>query len=235
MPARFFALVPAAGTGARLGEALPKQYLDVAGQPLLAHAVRALLADARIELVFVVLAPGDTLFAAIDWGVDRARVAPLFCGGPSRRESVHRGLIAASDAIDLTDWVLVHDAARPCLASSDLARLIDTLADDPIGGLLASPVADTLKRAREDAKGSYVIATEPREALWQAQTPQMFRHGMLLAALDAIANGEAAGITDEASAVERLGHAPRLVAAQLPNLKVTYPSDLALAALVLKG
>lgn len=235
MPVRFFGLVPAAGQGTRLGAAAPKQYLQVAGRPLIEHAVRALLADPRIELVFVVLAPGDTAFGRIEWGGAAARVASLFCGGETRRDSVHNGLIAASDVIDLPDWVLVHDAARPCLAKADLALLIDSLGEDKVGGILAAPLADTLKRATPEGR---VGETIPREGLWRAQTPQMFRHGVLLRALDAVRAGgaeAAARITDEASAIESIGLAPRLVGAQSPNPKVTFASDLALAAAILEG
>lgn len=235
MPVRFFGLVPAAGQGTRLGAATPKQYLQVAGRPLLEHAVRALLADPRIELVFVVLSAGDAAFGRIQWGGAVARVAPLFCGGASRPDSVHNGLIAASDVIDLDDWVLVHDAARPCLGKADLGLLLDSLRDDPVGGLLAAPVADTLKRADADAR---VLETVSRSGLWQAQTPQMFRHGRLLRALDAVrAEGAIAAdtITDEASAIERLGLAPRLVAAESANPKVTFAADLALATAILEG
>lgn len=235
MSPSYFGLVPAAGSGARLGADLPKQYLAIAGRTVLEHAVRALAADPRLELVFVVLASDDRRFAAIDWGGLKSRVAPLYCGGPSRRESVHCGLIAASAVIELTDWVLVHDAARPCLARGDLARLIDTIADDSVGGLLAQPVADTLKRSDADAR---VSATASRDGLWQAQTPQMFRHGRLLRALDALHGLDAAtlaAITDESAAVEYQGWQPRLVAASAPNPKVTYPADLALAGALLKG
>ena len=201
---------------------------------MLFHAVCSLLADPRVDTVFVVLAPGDSRYGEIDWGALAPRIAPLFCGGETRRDSVHNGLIAASDVIDLEDWVLVHDAARPCLAASDLARLIDSGRDGD-GALLAVPVADTLKRATTDSK---VAATESRDHLWHAQTPQLFRHGTLLRALDAIRRlpaAEVAAITDEASAVERLGLQPKLVAGSTTNLKVTYAADLAIAASLLKG
>jgi 2-C-methyl-D-erythritol 4-phosphate cytidylyltransferase len=235
MPARYFGLVPAAGTGTRIGSETPKQYLVAAGRPLVEHAVRALAADPRVEIVFVVLAAGDTAFARIGWGGLAARVAPLYCGGPSRRESVHNGLIAASDVIELDDWVLVHDAARPCLARADVARLIDVLSVDEVGGLLGAPAADTLKRV---APNERVEGTAERGGLWHAQTPQMFRHGTLLRALDAVRAAPpevGAAVTDEASAVERLGLAPRMVAASAPNPKVTYAADLAIATAILNA
>jgi 2-C-methyl-D-erythritol 4-phosphate cytidylyltransferase len=223
--ARLVGLIPAAGQGARLGQDAPKQYLDLDGRPMLAHAARALLADPRVELAFVVLAPDDRRWAAYDWSAFGDRLAPLWCGGASRRDSVFNGLVAMANVVELEDWVLVHDAARPCLAAEDLARLIDAVLADEHGGILAVPLADTLKRA--DAEGR-IAATEPRAALWLAQTPQMFRHGTLLRALGAVAEA-----TDEASAVEALGLRPRLVSGSVRNLKVTYPDDVEIAARLL--
>jgi 2-C-methyl-D-erythritol 4-phosphate cytidylyltransferase len=228
MAAGLFGLIPAAGTGTRMGENRPKQYLDLAGRPMIEHAVRALLAAVEIETVFVVLAPGDPYFRDIDWGRDAGRVAPLYCGGASRRDSVLNGLVAASSLLEPDDWVLVHDAARPCLDAADLSRLIAAVVADAGGGLLAVPLADTLKRA--DASGR-VAETPARDGLWQAQTPQMFRHGVLIAALN-----HAGQVTDEASAVEQLGLKPLLVEGSRNNLKVTYPADVAMAeGMLLKG
>ena len=144
------ALIPAAGTGSRLGAALPKQYLEIAGRPLLYHALLALARHPRIEQVFVVLAQGDDRFARYDWRELSERIKPLYCGGETRAASVFNGLLAARDAIAGHDWVLVHDAARPCLGREALDRLLETLEDDDTGGLLAVPVADTLKRANRD-------------------------------------------------------------------------------------
>lgn len=227
MSNRLYGLVPAAGQGMRLGAEAPKQYLPLAGEPLLAHAVRALLAHADIETVFVVLAPEDERYADGQWWAGEERVAPLYCGGASRRDSVFNGLVALRQVIDPDDWVLVHDAARPCLRQAELARLIESVRDDEVGGILAMPVADTLKRA--DA-GQRIAATEPREQLWSAQTPQMFRYGTLLRALDQMPDA-----SDESSAVEALGLRPRLVAGSACNLKVTYPGDVAVAESMLKG
>ncbi len=227
MAARRVGLIPAAGQGARLGEDAPKQYLDLDGRPMLAHAAHALLADPRVELAFVVLAPDDRRWAAYDWSAFGDRLAPLWCGGASRRDSVLNGLVAMANVVDPEDWVLVHDAARPCLAPEDLARLIDAVGGDESGGILAVPLADTLKRG--DAEGR-IDATEPRAALWLAQTPQMFRHGTLLRAL-----GAAAAATDEASAVEALGLRPRLVPGSARNLKVTHPGDVEIAVRLIAG
>lgn len=226
---KFFALVPAAGSGARMGAALPKQYLALAGRPLLYHTLKQLCACAEIERVFVVLAAGDRFFAQQDWQPFADRIEPLYCGGAARAVSVFNGLLAVRDLLAADDWMLVHDAVRPCLPADALQRLIDTLRNDAVGGLLALPVVDTLKRA--DAAG-LVMQTEPREALWQAQTPQMFRYRALLEALRAF---DPALATDEASAIEHLGQRPRLVSGDTRNLKVTYPHDLELAALILNS
>jgi len=222
---RFFGLVPAAGAGERMGQAKPKQYLDLLGRPMLYHSVNALLADARIDTVFVVLAPADEEFKRHAWDEFGERVAPLYCGGATRHDSVLNGLVAASSTVEPDDWMLVHDAARPCLAPRELGRLLNTLAADEVGGILAVPVADTLKRADFAAR---IEATEPREHLWQAQTPQMFRHGLLLEAL-----GRSAKLSDEAGAVEALGLKPKLVQGSAANLKVTYAEDLQLAQTIL--
>ncbi len=226
---KIFALIPAAGDGSRMGADLPKQYLPLGGRPLLYHALSSLCRSVEIERVFVVLAQSDARFARHDWQPFTARLAPLYCGGETRAASVFNGLLAARDAIGGADWVLVHDAVRPCLAPEVLARLIAGLRGEQTGGLLALPVVDTLKRGDAEA---YVVQTEPREYLWQAQTPQMFRYRLLLEALRAI---DPALATDEARAVEQLGLRPKLVMGDVRNLKVTYPQDLALAELILKS
>ncbi|MGC2520163.1 MAG: 2-C-methyl-D-erythritol 4-phosphate cytidylyltransferase [Burkholderiales bacterium] len=230
MTSRYFGLVPAAGSGSRFGVAGPKQYSLLAGKPMLYHAVQRLLAAPEMEIVFVVLAPGDTEFRQHDWSAFGERLAPLYCGGESRRDSVLNGLIAAASLVDPDDWMLVHDAARPCLGKAELRRLIDEVSKDEVGGILAVPVADTLKRADGERR---IVATEPRDGLWQAQTPQMFRQGMLLRALRAAQRG-ATHVTDEAAAVEALGYKPRLIEGSTKNLKVTFASDLEMAERILK-
>jgi 2-C-methyl-D-erythritol 4-phosphate cytidylyltransferase len=225
-----FALIPAAGSGSRMTAGVPKQFQPIVGKPMLWHSVRA-LAVAPIEMVFVVLARDDRQFAAQDWSAFKGRIEPLYCGGATRAESVHNGLIAAMAAIDADDWVLVHDAARPCLPRADLERLIAECSGDAIGGILALPVADTVKRIAKDEAGIARIArSEDRSQLWLAQTPQMFRVGLLAQALHA-ATGE---VTDEASAVEQLGLQPRLVLGSRRNIKVTYLEDLAIAEAILR-
>ena len=224
---RYFALVPAAGAGSRFGSSTPKQYRPLAGHPLLYHTLRQLADHPQIEQVFVVLAPADPEFRVLRWGDLEGRIQPLYCGGETRAASVYNGLLAARDEVGGDDWVLVHDAARPCLSAEALDRLIREVGDDEAGGLLAIPVADTLKRG--DSEGR-VSTTERREGLWQAQTPQMFRYGFLI---EALRRCGASTITDEASAIERLGLKPKLVMGEARNLKVTYPHDLELAALIL--
>ena len=221
MTVSLIALVPAAGVGARAGGDQPKQYRLLNGQPMLRLAVQALLADPRITQVRVAVSAGD------GWVDEALRGLPRTvwrtCGGPTRADTVAAAL-ADSGAAD-PDWVLVHDAARPGLPAQALARLIDACLQDPVGGLLALPVPDTVKRASVQADGREAVArTVDREGLWLAQTPQMFRAGMLRDALAAAAASGAA-ITDEASAMEAAGHAPRLVRGHARNFKVTWSDD----------
>ena len=225
------ALVPAAGSGSRMASTTPKQYLDLLGQPLIAHTLRALLGAARLAQVVVVISPEDEWWESYDWptllGESFTRLLVLRVGGDSRAQSVLNGLAAlpASDA-----WVLVHDAARPCITSLQVDAMITQLEYDDVGGILAVPVADTLKVAADEER---IAHTTPRAGLWQAQTPQMFRHQELLAALQAALPEHVADITDEASALERLGKSPKLIMGSPWNLKVTYPQDLVLAGLLL--
>ena len=226
---RYFALVPAAGTGARMGEGTPKQYLEVAGRPLLHHTLCRLAAHPGISRIFVVLAPGDQRFGRGSWKDVRLPVETLYCGGATRAATVYNGLVAVRDAVAGEDWVLVHDAARPCLSAAALERLISGIGDDNVGGLLALPVADTLKRADTDER---VASTEARESMWQAQTPQMFRYGLLV---EALRRAGTSAVTDEAGAMERIGFKPKLVMGEARNLKITYPEDLELAELILNA
>jgi len=222
-----YALIPAAGTGSRVGAAVPKQYLEIAGRPLLYYALRSLAGHPRIEQVLVVLAQGDRRFAGCDWREFGGKIEPLYCGGETRAATVFNGLLAARDTIAADDWVLVHDAARPCLGREELDRLLGEVGDEDAGGLLAIPVSDTLKRANRETR---VAATEPRDSLWLAQTPQMFRYRLLIEALRA---ADPAVATDEARAVEGLGLKPLLVMGSTCNIKVTFPEDLQLAELIL--
>lgn len=235
----YYALIPAAGIGTRMEHTIPKQYLPLAGHPVIWHALRALCVNPMIERVFVVLAAEDAHWPEQAMTSFGPRLHVLRCGGQTRAHSVFNGLHAMTLLLgDIAeDWVLVHDAARPCLSMSLLEKLMSEVGEDAIGGLLAVPVADTLKRAgalRDEVARS--VVTVPRDGLWQAQTPQMFRHGLLLRALATMDNtaGNALTVTDEASAVEALGLAPRLVTSTTSNLKVTYPADLQLAEYLVK-
>ena len=225
---RCYALVPSAGTGTRAGAPVPKQYVAIDGAPMVAHTLAALAAVTRIRLVLVALAPNDEEFERrVDLPAGK-RFAVSRCGGNSRAETVAAGLgRLLKQGARIDDWVLVHDAARCLVRAEWIDRLIDVCADDPVGGLLAMPVADTLKRET----AGRVLKTLPREAVWQAQTPQMFRLGPLADALeDAGANA-----TDEASAMEWRGLSPRLVPGSSENFKITQPEDFALAEAVLRA
>jgi 2-C-methyl-D-erythritol 4-phosphate cytidylyltransferase len=227
MPENIVAIVPAAGLGTRLGDARPKQYLDLNGLPMIHHTLAALAAVRRIARIFAVLAPGDQHWDQFDWRALNGRVEVLRCGGAQRGETVLNALDSLSATLKPQDWVLVHDAARPCIRRELIDQFLDELEGDSVGGLLALPVSDTLKAADESQR---VARTVPRESLWRAQTPQMFRAGLLARAMRAQPNA-----TDEAQAIEALGHAPKLVAGDSANLKVTYASDLKLADILLKG
>ena len=205
------------------GHDVPKQYLTLGDRTMLEHSIAAMLFDARIDAVFVVVAPTDTRWS--DFSLDDDRVEFLPVGGASRAESVRNGLIAIAARTDDDDRVLVHDAARPCLTEAQLGRLIDEVGVDGSGGLLAIPLADTLKRGEDGRVGM----TLDRASMWCAQTPQLFRVGSLRAAL----SGSLDAVTDESSAMERAGHAPRLVMGGASNLKVTTPEDLVLARAIL--
>lgn len=232
-------LVAAAGAGLRFGADAPKQFAPLAGRPMLAHAVEGLAADGRVRSVMVVLPPGDPTFRRL--GLRFGCEVRLAEGGGDRSGSVANGLdrLAAAAGAGPGDWVLVHDAARPCLHPEDLAALIDAGLEHPTGALLASPVRDTLKRARTGPgnAGTVVDATVSRDRMWRALTPQMFRLADLAAALSE-ASGRGEAVTDDAEAIEgwaaRRGRPPpRLVEARHENLKVTAPGDLGAAGRVL--
>ncbi|MGI4861519.1 MAG: 2-C-methyl-D-erythritol 4-phosphate cytidylyltransferase [Janthinobacterium lividum] len=244
---RLFALIPCAGSGTRAGGGLPKQYRTVAGRNLLHHTLAAFDACSEFAQTLVVLAPEDTGFDPRRF--TGLRYAVRRCGGASRQDSVRNGLLTLMREFGArdTDWVLVHDAARPGITPGLIRTLIAAVSGDAIGGIVALPVADTIKRSAlvgdgvpgaGGSAGSDMVprirATESRDHLWLAQTPQMFRLGLLRGALDAAArNGSV--VTDEASAIEALGHAPLLVRGNLRNFKVTYPEDFELAESVLGG
>ncbi|BAN23098.1 2-C-methyl-D-erythritol 4-phosphate cytidylyltransferase [Caballeronia insecticola] len=221
---------------------MPKQYQTVAGRPMLAYTLAAFDACSEFSQTLVVLAPDDhhfdaRRFAGLRFAVER-------CGGASRQASVYNGLLAlARFGARADDWVLVHDAARPGITPELIRKLVAELRDDPVGGILALPVADTLKRVAQampdvaapaGGEETRIARTESRDGLWQAQTPQMFRLGMLREAIER-ARHDGHDLTDEASAIEWLGHSPKLVQGSLRNFKVTYPEDFALAGAMLSA
>ncbi len=220
---RYLALIPAAGVGARMAAGSPKQYLPLAGQPMLRHTIDAFRASPLIAHTYVVVSPDDPF---IDGVAPQEGVTVLRCGGATRMESIRNGLRQLHGSVAGDDWILVHDAARPGLDAELIARLIVETGEHPAGGLLALPVVDTVKRNVADE-----VATVSRDGLWLAQTPQMFRYTLLCRALDAVTDPSA--ITDDASAVEALGLAPKLVEGHPRNLKVTLPADIRIAEMYL--
>jgi len=225
--AALWCVVPAAGRGSRFGGDVPKQYLSIAGKPLLLHTLDRLSAHPRIAGLMVVLAAEDALWS----GLAELNGKPLLTasGGGERADSVLSGLLALRERIGDAQFVLVHDAARPCVNAEDISRLID-LGVVAGGALLAAPLRDTLKRAGSDHR---VVATEPRDARWRALTPQLFRLGELIAALQA-ARGAGTPVTDEAMAMELAGHRPLLVEGAESNIKVTTRADFVLAEFLLR-
>ena len=224
---RIWFVIPAAGASSRFGGSVPKPYLRIAGRSLLEHALRALLRCPGLAGGVVVTAAGDRRWSRLPASI-RRRVTTT-TGAATRARSVLQGLQALSAAAP-EDWVLVHDAARPCLPAGDLAALVAACRRDEVGGLLALPIAETVKLADGDGRCGRSV---PRDGLWRAQTPQMFRHGPLLRALSR-ALEEGIEPTDEAVAIERLGLRPRLVEGSPLNIKVTRPADLALASAALR-
>ncbi|MCF6354022.1 MAG: 2-C-methyl-D-erythritol 4-phosphate cytidylyltransferase [Candidatus Polarisedimenticolaceae bacterium] len=224
----YWAVVPAAGVGRRMGSDIPKQYLLLNGRRVIEHTLQRLLNHPQIRQTLVALSPDDEWWLDTDYAnhADVIRVD----GGAERCYSVLNALNRLSEMAAEDDWVLVHDAARPCLRSSDVDALIEQLNNHPVGGILGMPVRDTMKRTDESGK---IAETVCREGLWHAFTPQMFRLGLLRSALlQALEQG--LRVTDEASAVELAGYSPRLIEGHPDNIKITRPEDLALAAFYLQ-
>ncbi|MFZ5622787.1 MAG: 2-C-methyl-D-erythritol 4-phosphate cytidylyltransferase [Pseudomonadota bacterium] len=225
---RLWAVVPAAGVGRRMRADVPKQYLELGDRTVLEHSLAALSAIEGLAGIVVAVASGDPYWP----GLRHLPRCPLSVapGGEQRADSVLNALQVLRERAADSDWVLVHDAARPCVRAEDLQRLVDALRDDPVGGLLAVPVRDTMKRATDDGR---CAATVDRGRLWHALTPQMFRFEALREALVA-AQAAGAEITDDASALERAGQRPRLIEGHADNIKITRPEDLALAEFYLR-
>ena len=228
MAARHWAVIPAAGSGARMGGPVPKQYLSLAGRTVLEHVLNLLLAEPELAGVTVAVAADDPYWQRY---LPRQPAKPvrIATGGETRAHSVLNALMSLRDELKDDDWVLVHDAARPCLHPRDLSLLIQQLDQDSVGGVLAVPVADTLKQVDDERR---VTATTERGALWRAFTPQMFRYRLLREALEAALRGGKTP-TDESAAMELAGHAVRVVEGRGDNIKITRPDDVALAEAIL--
>ncbi len=224
--ARFHIIIPAAGVGNRMATAIPKQYLPLCGKPTISHSIQTFFACPRIASIHLALSPEDYFWRSFSLDAN-SRLHLHYTGGDSRAQTVLNTLDAIRTQVADDDWVLVHDAARPGLTVSLLNDLLDSLENDAVGGLLALPLADTLKQSNVDSRVQNTIS---RENLWQAQTPQMFRYELLKKALESFKGTP----TDEAQAVEALGLQPKLVVGSLRNMKITYPQDMALMELLMQ-
>ena len=224
-----WAILPAAGIGRRMASTTPKQYLDLNGVPVIAHSLQKLASIAAISKIVVVLHPSDSRFASLSLQQSGKIVTTL--GGDERFQSVLNGLECLAAVAAEDDWVLVHDAVRPCVRSADINSLIQQLAQHPVGGLLGVPVDDTLKLVNARAE---IEQTIDRSQYWQAQTPQMFRYGLLVKALREL-SAQSLQVTDEAGAIERLGLRPQMVVGHKDNIKITHSADLAMAASILQA
>lgn len=226
--AKIVAIIPAAGSGTRMGEALPKQYLAINGVPMIFHTLYAFAEVKRIQQIVVVVSEDDNHWGQLftQFGAKiKSKISVHRVGGATRALSVLNGLHELSDTYAADDWALVHDAARPCISVVSIEQFLDALSDEKIGGLLALPVADTIKLGNSEGQ---VERTVSRSNLWRAQTPQMFRYNLLIEALARMPSA-----TDESEAIEALGHHPKLVMGDSANLKVTYATDLKIAEVLL--
>ncbi len=224
--ARFHIIIPAAGAGNRMASAIPKQYLPLCGKPIVSHSIQTFFSCPRIASINLALSAEDFFWRSLTLD-SNSRLVLHYTGGDTRAQTVLNTLEAMRPNVAEDDWILVHDAARPGLTSALLNQLLDTLEHDAVGGLLALPLADTLKQSNADQR---VEKTIPREQLWQAQTPQMFRFSLLQKAL---ADFEGSP-TDEAQAVEAMGLRPKLVVGSMRNMKITYPQDLQLMEILMQ-
>jgi 2-C-methyl-D-erythritol 4-phosphate cytidylyltransferase len=222
-PLRYWAVIPAAGTGKRMRADRPKQYLRLAGKTVIEHTLERFLCHPALSGIVVALDKDDRYWSALEIANDTSLKTVV--GGAQRCHSVLNALDYLSHNAAPYDWVLVHDAARPCLAAEDLDLMMETLTQDAVGGILAVPVKDTIKRGTMDLR---IAATVDRKALWHALTPQMFRLGLLTEALSTSLENHYL-VTDEASAVEHIGLKPKLVQGRAYNIKITHPEDLPLA------
>jgi 2-C-methyl-D-erythritol 4-phosphate cytidylyltransferase len=225
---KFFAVIPAAGVGARMGADIPKQYLPLHGRTILEHTLGCFIEHPRIDGVMVAISSSDTIWPTLE--ISKHPRVHRTAGGKERCHSVLNALKALAWNSSFIDWVLVHDAARPCLRTEDIDRMIDMLTEHPVGGILGLPVRDTMKRG---GNGNDITETVERRGLWHALTPQMFRIGPLASAIEA-ALAQGVSVTDEAQAMELAGQSPLLVEGHSDNIKITQPQDLVLAELFLR-
>ncbi len=219
---KHWVIIPAAGLGMRMGGITPKQYLPIADEPIIARTINTWLSHKNNFTIVVVLHPEDEHFVKMNLSDERIITTT---GGTERCDSVASGLHLLEGKANERDWVLVHDAARPCLTHDDIDRLLNQIADHDVGGLLAIPVRDCLKEVNDNAE---VVSTMPRANVWQAQTPQMFRFGLLSEALVKCAQSNRI-VLDESEAIEALGYKPLVVAGNMRNIKITHPEDMQLA------
>ena len=225
---RIWAVIPAAGVGKRFSSDIPKQYLPLSGIPVLLHSINKLLKFGGFEEILVTLNPADTFWQKLNFTHPKVKTIH---GGFERCNSVNSALEDLSDRAENADWVLVHDAVRPCISDSDLKKITDIVHDEDVGGLLACPILDTIKEVDENLD---VQKTIPREKLWSAMTPQIFRYELLKQALEA-ALVAGRSVTDEASAIESIGLTPRIVQGDKTNIKVTHSTDMVLAESIINA
>jgi 2-C-methyl-D-erythritol 4-phosphate cytidylyltransferase len=226
---RCWAIIPAAGVGRRIGSKIPKQYLEINGKAILEYSIELFSRHHYIEGIVVILADNDQDWENHAFSSNKNIITTI--GGKERFHSVLNGLLALEQRLKEDDWVLVHDAARPCLETGDIDKLINSVSNHPTGGILATPVQDTMKRSGVDR---VITGTVERDGLWHALTPQMFRYGKIREAIETAVENNI-HITDEAQAMERMGESPLLVEGSVKNIKVTRPEDMALASFYLSN
>ena len=219
---RIWAVIPAAGVGERYSSDIPKQYLSLNGMPVLLHSINKFVKLDEIHEILVALNPDDEFWQKLNFSHPKVKTIN---GGPERCNSVNSALEELSGRAENGDWILVHDAVRPCISDFDLNKIIEMIHDEDVGGLLACPILDTIKEVGDNLD---VLKTIPREGLWSAMTPQIFRYELLKKALNAVLNS-ARSVTDEAKAIELIGLTPRIIEGDKTNIKITHPSDMVLA------
>ena len=219
---RIWAVIPAAGVGKRYSSDIPKQYLSLNGMPVLLHSINKFVKLDEIHEILVALNPDDEFWQKLNFSHPKVKTIN---GGPERCNSVNSALEELSGRAENGDWILVHDAVRPCISDFDLNRIIEIAHDEDVGGLLACPILDTIKKVGDNLD---VLKTIPREGLWSAMTPQIFRYELLKKALNAVLNS-AQSVTDEAKAIELIGLTPKIIEGDKTNIKITHPSDMVLA------